>query len=450
MVILFFLVCLPWGVTATENANTATKLLALTFDDGPGQYTAELLDALNAKGAKATFFLVGSRVAANADLVRREYDEGHQVASHSWNHPKLTSLSGDALAAQLNDTANAISAITGTSGFYLRPPYGSYNSTVQSYAGAPLILWSVDTLDWKYRNAETVTNNIVNGAKDGAIILLHDIHETSVQGAIAAIDILQSQGYELVTVAELLTRRGITPTAGTVYSSAASSSPADETEATEAAPVTEAPNPAGADFDETKLDSHWAYNDICFVQERDIMQGTGDNEFSPNKYITRAMFVTVLSRIYGGDISGFTNDFTDVAAGSYYEDSVAWAAANDIVQGNDDASFAPEEFITREQMSVILSRYADFAQLKLKAKNAKSAFSDDAEISQYAKSAVYALAQSGVLAGSGSGEFAPQAKATRAETAKICHVFVRDFVDAKAIMETIKDTLSHYSVPRLV
>ncbi len=201
-------------------AAQGSKLVAITFDDGPGPYTARLLDGLKARGAKATFFMVGGRVNGNADVVRRVYAEGHQVANHSWSHPELTGESDSSVINEVSWTSNALDKYCGKgTSYYFRAPYGSTNSRVRSLVGMPLIYWSVDTLDWQSLNANSVKNMIINYVHDGAIILLHDIHSTSVDGALAAIDVLKEQGYEFVTVRELYRRRGITPAAGYSYTS---------------------------------------------------------------------------------------------------------------------------------------------------------------------------------------------------------------------------------------
>ncbi|MEG1497375.1 MAG: S-layer homology domain-containing protein [Clostridiales bacterium] len=412
------------------------KLVAITFDDGPGPYTAKLLDNLKANNAKATFFVVGNRVAANKNLILREFNEGHQIGNHSWDHPKLTAGN---LAHQLNTTASAISAVTGESGFFLRPPYGSYNDGVKSGAGVPLILWSVDTLDWKYRNAETVKNSIVNNAKDGSIILLHDIHGTSVDGFIAAMDILKDRGYEFVTVSELMRRRGVTPIPGHVYTSI---------------PKTGQDLPGkiddGADFDESKLDTHWAYESIQFVKNRGLFKGTSENVFSPDKYMTRGMFVTVLGRMSGEILSGFPNPFSDVVSNEWYGESVTWAAAHGIVKGATAKEFEPDAFITREQMCAILARYGDYKKIDLTGKNPKVTFNDDGKFNDYARGDIYRMQQCGIVKGIENNLFDPQGKATRAQVATICQRFVVDFVDAPIIIGKINATFADFSLPKLI
>ncbi len=210
---------LIFGLTAAPAAaDTGGKLIALTFDDGPGPYTARLLDGLAERNAKATFFLVGNRVNGYAATVKRAFAEGHQIANHSFNHANLAKLSADSAANQIKQTNANLAGILGDGLTYLvRAPYGSINDKVRTAAAAPLIQWSVDPQDWKDRDAEIVKNRVVNSASDGAIILLHDIHSTSVTGALAAIDALQKQGYEFVTVRELFRRRGVAMSSGTTY-----------------------------------------------------------------------------------------------------------------------------------------------------------------------------------------------------------------------------------------
>ena len=195
------------------------KLIAITFDDGPGPYTERLLDGLKARGVKATFFMLGSRAQSYSSTVERAYREGHQIANHSYDHPELTSLSDQSVKNQIQSTNNALAKASGGSGFFVRLPYGSGNSRVNSLVGAPIIFWSVDTRDWAVLNAAAVKNNILRDSFDGAIVLLHDIHSTSVDGVLSSIDAMKNQGYEFVTVRELFRRRGRTLSNGTIYNS---------------------------------------------------------------------------------------------------------------------------------------------------------------------------------------------------------------------------------------
>jgi len=195
-----------------------TKYIALTFDDGPVRTnTTKLLDGLKKQKAYVTFFMVGYNIPGNEDLLKRMKKEGHELGSHSYSHSKLTTLSNNEIVNQITQTNSLIRNAVGSYATVFRPPYGSYNDMVLYVANAPIILWSVDTLDWKYKNKKYVKKQIVDNAYDGAIILLHDLHATSVDGAIAAIKTLKKQGYEFVTVSELFEIKGMDLTNGNVY-----------------------------------------------------------------------------------------------------------------------------------------------------------------------------------------------------------------------------------------
>lgn len=194
------------------------KLIAITYDDGPGRYTDQLLDGLKARGAKATFFVLGDSASFRPDTVARAFQEGHQIANHSYSHPELTGMSAAGIQDQLKRVNALLDSICGQGGQYsVRAPFGSVNSTVKQNAGAPLIHWNVDPLDWKYRDAQRVKSQLVSGAKDGGILLVHDLYATTVEGSLAAIDALKAQGYEFVTVRELFRRRGVALENGKQY-----------------------------------------------------------------------------------------------------------------------------------------------------------------------------------------------------------------------------------------
>ncbi|QJU10491.1 hypothetical protein FBF26_04505 [Candidatus Saccharibacteria bacterium oral taxon 488] len=183
------------------------KVIALTFDDGPGPYTAHLLDILDQHGAKATFFLIGSKVSAQADVLRRMHARGHQLGNHSWSHPELPKLPVHQIASEIDRTNDAIKQATGVTPSILRPPYGAVNGVVLEQLrlrSMSSILWSVDTRDWADRNSDIVCSRAVAGARPGAIILMHDIHQTSVNAVPCILNALKQQGYSFVTVQGLL------------------------------------------------------------------------------------------------------------------------------------------------------------------------------------------------------------------------------------------------------
>ena len=186
---------------------TGNKVIALTFDDGPGPYTAHLLDVLDQYGAKATFFLIGSKVSSQANVVRNIHARGHQLGNHSWSHPELPKLPVDQIAGEIDRTNDAIKQATGVTPAILRPPYGAVNGVVLEQLrlrGMSSILWSVDTRDWADRNSDIVCSRAVAGARPGAIILMHDIHQTSVGAVPCILSALKQQGYSFVTVQGLL------------------------------------------------------------------------------------------------------------------------------------------------------------------------------------------------------------------------------------------------------
>jgi len=192
---------------APPAANSGGKVIALTFDDGPGPYTSQLLDILDQHGAKATFFLIGSKVSSQANVVRSIHARGHQLGNHSWSHPELPKLPVDQIAGEVDRTNEAIRQATGVTPAILRPPYGAVNGAVLEQLrlrGMSSILWSVDTRDWADRNSDIVCSRAVAGARPGAIILMHDIHQTSVNAVPCILSALKQQGYSFVTVQGLI------------------------------------------------------------------------------------------------------------------------------------------------------------------------------------------------------------------------------------------------------
>lgn len=194
------------------------KCVALTFDDGPGPKTPELLDILAKEKVPATFMLVGRAVKTYPDIVAREVKEGHVLANHTWSHPQLTKISDSKINKEISSTLEAIKkAVPNAEVNLTRPPYGAFNSRVTAALKSlkqSVILWDVDTLDWKNRNPQSVLEQVKKQTKAGSIILMHDIHPTTIQAVPDIIKHLRSQGYTLVTVPELY---GGTMTPGKVY-----------------------------------------------------------------------------------------------------------------------------------------------------------------------------------------------------------------------------------------
>ena len=186
-------------------------MLALTFADGPGQYTDELLDCLEENNAHATFFMLGQNVAQYPDAPKRMLELGCEIGSHSWDHTQLTTIDIDAVAKQFSDTDNALIQACGQAATVARAPYGDGNSDIYNTVNKPFFMWSLDTEDWKLLDADGDYNAVMNGdLTDGSIILMHDIHEPSVQAALRLIPDLIAKGYKLVTVSEMAEAKNVT------------------------------------------------------------------------------------------------------------------------------------------------------------------------------------------------------------------------------------------------
>lgn len=209
-------------LVSKESSLDPTKpMMALTFDDGPGPRTMELLNVLAQYDAKATFFMTGTGLNNNkvdvAAVVQKMEDIGCQLGNHTMSHPQLDKMDAAGIRREIGGVNSLLSGVVGHGATILRPPYGAKNDTVRVNAGMPLGMWSVDTLDWKTRNAQNTVNTILNTAGDGDIVLMHDIHTESIDAAIAVIPQLVARGYQLVTIEELADARGISLQNGAEY-----------------------------------------------------------------------------------------------------------------------------------------------------------------------------------------------------------------------------------------
>lgn len=194
-----------------------TKCIALTFDDGPGPYTQRLLDTLEQYKAKATFFVVGANVGRYKETLMREAANGHEIGNHTWSHRSLPTLSDEGVSQELESTSDAIANVLGYAPNLVRPPYGATNSRVNQLAHNPVILWDVDTVDWKSLSSDAVVKEATASAHPGAIVLMHDIHSSTVDAVPEILKRLRAEGYQFVTVSQLLSSKS--PAAGVVYSS---------------------------------------------------------------------------------------------------------------------------------------------------------------------------------------------------------------------------------------
>ena len=223
-------------VTPEPTPETRKKAVALTFDDGPKSTeedkgikgTNGLLDTLKEYGVHATFFVQGYRCEINKEILKREIAEGHEIGNHSWDHPQLSKLSMKEDNSQLRRTSDLVKELT--DGYVIklvRPPYGAISDAMRENLKYPMILWDVDTLDWKdidkysaEEKEKSVLQVVKKEVKDGSIILMHDIHETSCEAAKLVIPWLQEHDYDVLTVSELMERKGINPKNGKAYANA--------------------------------------------------------------------------------------------------------------------------------------------------------------------------------------------------------------------------------------
>ena len=194
------------------------KIVALTFDDGPGPYTAELLDFLKQEGVRVTLFVLGTRVDSYPKLIRRMAAEGHEIGNHSNAHNMLHHMDLVGVRKEMGKCAEKIEKLLGYRPSVMRCPGGNKNSAVEQYAkeaGIPIAYWSVDTLDWKSRDKDAILDIAFgkNGIRDGSIVLMHDIHKTTIPAAKEMIRRLKEEGYTFVTTTELIAARrgGIVP-----------------------------------------------------------------------------------------------------------------------------------------------------------------------------------------------------------------------------------------------
>ena len=401
---------MPTAFGASAYDRPGQKLACLTFDDGPGPYSDAILDVLQKHGAKATFFMNGYKVRTYGDQVRRMVAEGHQIGNHTYNHPYLAKSSDALIRQEVSGTAQALTEVTGvtgtgSTGFYLRPPYGSFNSRVAATANVPVIWCTVDSGDWKYQSASRLVSYTGSVLQDGDIVILHETHKSTAQGLDALLTKLDQRGFELVTVEELFWRRGVTPNAGQIYYSAKNTG------------INRCEKELY--WDESRLNTHWAWDSISYVMKEGLMTGNEYGEFTPQFPLTRGMFVTVLGRLSGVEAGETPSGFSDIPAGHYAAPYAAWAKETGVMVGLEDGSFGVNSPLTRQQMAVALARYAQLCGAEAESFDLAS-YKDSAAIADWAREGVAQCSALGLLKGS-EGSFRPNDTTNRAMGAVILH-----------------------------
>lgn len=384
----------------------AAKLLAITFDDGPSPvYTPQVLEELDKRDVKATFFLVGKWLPGKRDLIRQMMSEGHQIASHTYDHARLSELPPEGVREQIEKNRAALEEFTGLTDFKVRTPFGVRDSQTLENIDAPVILWSIDPAGGRQVPGDQMAKKVIAQAKDGDIILLHDTTQYNLDAVGAVLDALRAKGFDFVTVDELFRLRGISLQNGKIYKRA----------------------PAAADpqaYDENRLSRHWAWRDIQYMEKRGLMTGDGEG-WHPNQYLSRAMAATVLWRAWGSPVGDGAADFSDVQPGQWYSEAAAWAASRGVIRGKTADCFDPNGVVTRQELYVILARLARSQGDRLPEEAAETPrYADSFRVGSWAQKDVQFLEKLGFASANDVELFRPEDPATRAETAELLHWFL--------------------------
>lgn len=215
---LIILLCLS-VLAVPADAAEENRYVVLTFDDGPsGRFTRRLLDGLEERNVKATFLLCGYRIAEAPELTRRIWEEGHEIGYHGYTHCCMGNMCREKIGRELQDTRALLPE--GCRPVFLRPPGGKLNDAVRRAAkdaGLAILNWSVDPKDWAIHDTGAVARAVVENVRDGDVILLHDMSDSSVSAALQIIDQLRQEGFEFVTASELAAMKGIIPEPGRLY-----------------------------------------------------------------------------------------------------------------------------------------------------------------------------------------------------------------------------------------
>ncbi|GHU64308.1 hypothetical protein FACS189418_8830 [Clostridia bacterium] len=201
-----------------HNVDPNRPMIAFSFDDGP--YTAvtgKILDVLEAHQSRATFFVVGNRVKNYAEVLKRTVALGCEIGNHSFSHKNFEKLSVEQIIAEINSTNQVVKEVSNYDIHSVRVPYGNFRNHVRSAVNFPIIQWDIDSLDWKTKNTEAIVSSILSSARDGAIVLMHDLYETTAQAVVQLVPQLISQGYQIVSVEEMYAAKGLPLNPNQVY-----------------------------------------------------------------------------------------------------------------------------------------------------------------------------------------------------------------------------------------
>ena len=431
------------GVLPISASADGDKLIALTFDDGPSSSnTARLLDGLKARGAHCTFFLVGQMAERSPGLVKRAWQEGHEIASHTYDHPAMTTKTDAQIRQQLQKTDAILdSAIGQNFSYMLRPPYGDYNQRTLKASNTPCFFWSMDTYDWKSQNADSVYREFIKQARDGSIALLHDTHPTSVTAALRAIDTLQAQGYKFVTLSEMFMRRGISLENGKIYFNAYPDK--NGTAAGISKPV------MNFEKDESGMRvtlSGDSRGSVYYTLDGSMPTPSNAKKYTgafnvPGSTVIRAVSVVKWNGIRSDEVSMTVtargNVFADVKPGDWFYNDVDRVAAEGILNGTAKNVFSPNIGLTRAMLAAALYRVAGQPVV-----SGELEFSDAPEAGSWCYDALLWACENGIMKGYENATLRPGRSISRAELGCMTTRYL--VLNGKDISE-LDDVLSGFS-----
>lgn len=207
-----------FGAANPKEIDVNAPMVALTFDDGPNpDYTKRIIEILEENYSRATFFVVGTNAELYSETLQMISESGSEIGNHSYNHKNLTEINEEEVEKEIDKVNRAVKKATGEKASVIRPPYGAFDDTLLTRLDEPAILWDMDTEDWNNRNAQTIADKILSEVKDGDIILMHDIYDSTAEAVAIVVPKLKELGYQIVTVSELAHYKGKTLEAGKVY-----------------------------------------------------------------------------------------------------------------------------------------------------------------------------------------------------------------------------------------
>lgn len=439
----FLAVLMLVGALPVSASADGDKLIALTFDDGPSSSnTTRLLDGLKARGAHCTFFLVGQMAERSPGLVKRAWQEGHEIASHTYDHPAMTTKTDAQIRQELQKTDAILDKAIGQDfGYMLRPPYGDYNQRVLKAANTPCFFWSMDTYDWKSQNADSVYREFIKQARDGSIALLHDTHSTSVTAALRAIDTLQAQGYKFVTLSEMFMRRGISLENGKIYFNAYPGK--NGTAAGIAKPA------VSLEKDESGMRvtlSGDARGSVYYTLDGSMPTPSNAKKYTgafyvPGGTVIRAVSVVKWNGIRSDEtsmtVTARGNLFADVKPGDWFYNDVDRVAAEGILNGTAKNVFSPNVGLTRAMLATALYRAAGQPEV-----SGELDFPDASEVCGWCRDALLWACENGIMRGYEDGALRPGRSISRAELG--CMMTRYLVLSGKDISE-LEDVLSGFS-----